>query len=48
MLEVLTCPSCGERINVDLVREFTKIRCQKCGKLLERALAIKEKNEPSP
>ena len=35
MLGVLACPECEARINVDLVREFTQVRCS-CGYMLER------------
>lgn len=34
MMGVLVCP-CGERMRVDLVREFTQVRCD-CGLILDR------------
>ncbi len=40
MLGVMRCPECGEEMNVDLVREFTQVRCSGCGKLLDRDTAV--------
>ena len=42
MRGVLVC-SCGNRINVDLVREFTQVRCPKCGKVLDREESLEKK-----
>jgi len=39
MRGVLVCPECKERMNVDLIREFTKVRCP-CGRLLDREINL--------
>ena len=42
MIGVFQCPGCGGRMNVDLVREFTQVRCSSCGRLLERGVDLIE------
>lgn len=37
MLGVMECPECEEKMNVDLVREFTQVRCSNCGCLMDRS-----------
>ena len=36
MRGVMVCPECGERTNIELNREFSKVRCQNCGRLMDR------------
>lgn len=45
MLGVMVCPDCGARLNIDLRREFTQVRCQRCGRLLERSKDLEAKDE---
>jgi len=36
MMATLICPDCNNRMTVDFRREFTQVRCDGCGKILER------------
>lgn len=45
MLGILVCPECGERVNIELNREFTKVRCQKCGRILSRDEDLEKQND---